>query len=132
MGHAVEQHIPPLPVFADRHSLDQATFDAMNLKTRLLAHFNVSESRPIPPRGHSSREENVGLFDQAKISQCSEADVRAGNDPVHREARTEHPRYARQTLLVLDDRGAIDEEVMDDCEVIQVHSLSFSTIHVHI
>ena len=123
MGHAVEQHIPPLPVFADRHSLDQATFDAMNLKTRLLAHFNVSESRPIPPRGHSSREENVGLFDQAKISQCSEADVRAGNDPVHREARTE---------LVLDDRGAIDEEVMDDCEVIQVHSLSFSTIHVHI
>ena len=33
----------------------------------------------IRPRGLSTREESVGLFDQAKISQRSEADVRAGN-----------------------------------------------------
>jgi len=49
----------------------------------------------------------VGLFDQAKISQRSEADVRADNGPVHRATRREHPRHARKALLVLDARATI-------------------------
>ena len=52
VGQAVNKQLPPLPVFDDRHSLDQATFDA--IKTRLLTHFNVSVS-PFGPGG-SARE----------------------------------------------------------------------------
>ena len=62
----------------------------------------------IRPRGLSTREESVGLFDQAKISQRSEADVRADNGPVHRATRREHPRHARKALLVLDARETIN------------------------
>jgi hypothetical protein len=40
VGLAVDEKLPSLPVFDDRHSLDQATFDA--IETRLLEHFNVS------------------------------------------------------------------------------------------
>jgi len=43
VGHAVDKKLPPLPVGADRHSLDAATFDA--IKTRLITHFNVSVAR---------------------------------------------------------------------------------------
>ena len=43
VGQTVETQLPPLPVFDDRHSLDQATFDAT--ETRLLTHFNVSVAR---------------------------------------------------------------------------------------
>jgi hypothetical protein len=39
VGQAVNKQLPPLPYFDDRHSLDQATFDAT--ETRLLTHFNV-------------------------------------------------------------------------------------------
>ncbi len=43
MGQAVNEQLPPLPVFADRHSIDAATVD--DIETRLLAHFNVSVAR---------------------------------------------------------------------------------------
>jgi hypothetical protein len=55
--------------------------------------------------GFNTREErSVGFFDQVKISQRSEADVRSENGPVHRDTRREHPRFARKALLVLDAR----------------------------
>ena len=43
VGQVVDKPLPPLPVSADRHSLDQATFNA--IETRLLAHFNVPVAR---------------------------------------------------------------------------------------
>ena len=43
VGQAVDKQLPPLPVFADRHSLDQATFNV--IETRLLTRFNVSVAR---------------------------------------------------------------------------------------
>ncbi len=43
VGQVVDKQLPSLPVFADRHSLDQATFNA--IETRLLTHFNVSVVR---------------------------------------------------------------------------------------
>ena len=46
VGLAVDEKLPSLPVFDDRHSLDQATFDA--IETRLLEHFNVSVARFAP------------------------------------------------------------------------------------
>jgi hypothetical protein len=49
---AVDKQLPSLPVVDDRHSLDQATFDA--IETRLLTHFNVSVARFGP--GGSLRE----------------------------------------------------------------------------
>ena len=52
VGQTVETQLPPLPVFDDRHSLDQATFDAT--ETRLLTHFHVSVARFGP--GGSARE----------------------------------------------------------------------------
>jgi hypothetical protein len=52
VGLAVDEKLPSLPVFDDRHSLDQATFDAT--ETRLLTHFNVSVA-PFGPGG-SARE----------------------------------------------------------------------------
>jgi hypothetical protein len=55
VGQAVDQQLPPLPVFADRHSLDAATFDA--IKTRLLTHFNVSVARIGP--GGSTKEKKA-------------------------------------------------------------------------
>jgi hypothetical protein len=55
VGQAVDKQLPPLPVFADRHSLDAATFDA--IQTRLLTHFNVSVARFGP--GGSSIEKKA-------------------------------------------------------------------------
>jgi hypothetical protein len=52
VGQTVETQLPPLPVFDDRHSLDQATFDAT--ETRLLTHFHVIVARFGP--GGSARE----------------------------------------------------------------------------
>jgi len=52
VGQAVNKQLPPLPFFDDRHSLDQATFDA--IETRLLTHFNVFVARFGP--GGSARE----------------------------------------------------------------------------
>ena len=52
VGRAVDNQLPPLPVFDNRHSLDQATFDA--IKTRLLTHFNVSVARFLT--GGTARE----------------------------------------------------------------------------
>ena len=52
---AVNEQLPPLPVFADRHSLDAATFNA--IETRLRTHFNVSVARFGP--GGSSREKKA-------------------------------------------------------------------------
>jgi hypothetical protein len=46
VGLAVDEKLPSLPVFDDRHSLDQATFDA--IETRLRQHFNVSVARFAP------------------------------------------------------------------------------------
>ena len=43
VGQVVDKQLPSLPVSADRHSLDQATFNA--IETRLLTHFNVSVAR---------------------------------------------------------------------------------------
>ncbi len=43
VGQAVNKQLPPLPVFADRHSIDAATVD--DIETRLLRHFNVSIAR---------------------------------------------------------------------------------------
>jgi hypothetical protein len=43
VGRAVDEQLQPLPVFANRHSLDAATFD--DIETRLLTHFNVSVAR---------------------------------------------------------------------------------------
>ena len=60
--------------------------------------------RPIRPRRLIAREESVGLFDQAKISQRSEADIGAVDGPVHCATRREHPRHARKALHLLDDR----------------------------
>ena len=51
VGQAVNKQLPPLPFFDDRHSLDQATFDA--IETRLLEHFNVYVARFAP--GGSAR-----------------------------------------------------------------------------
>ena len=58
VGHAVDKKLPPLPVGADRHSLDAATFD--DIKTRLLTHFNVSVS-PFGPGG-SARERRAWVY----------------------------------------------------------------------
>ena len=63
--------------------------------------------RPIRPRRLIAREESVGLFDQAKISQRSEADIGAVDGPVHCATRREHPRHARKALFVLDARETI-------------------------
>jgi hypothetical protein len=52
VGRAVDEQLQPLPVFADGHSLDAATFD--DIATRLLTHFNVSVARFGP--GGSERE----------------------------------------------------------------------------
>jgi hypothetical protein len=49
-GHSVDETLPPLPVFDDRHSLDQVKFDA--IETRLLTHFNVSVARLRPGAQH--------------------------------------------------------------------------------
>jgi len=108
VGQVVDQKLPSLPVVADCHQLHQATFEA--IETRLKTHFGVVSCRPIPirPRWPWIREESVGLINQAKISQRSEADVRADHGPVHRATRRKHPRHARKALLVLDDRGAFD------------------------
>ena len=46
VGQAVDKQLPSLPVFDDRYTLDQATFDA--IETRLLTHFNVSVARFVP------------------------------------------------------------------------------------
>ena len=43
VGQVVDKQLPSLPVSADRHSLDQDTFNA--IEARLLAHFNVSVTR---------------------------------------------------------------------------------------
>jgi hypothetical protein len=77
------------------------------MPSRLVCLHTLMYLSPDSAQGaHSSREERVGLFEQAKIAQCSEADVRAGNGRVHRGHQRGHPRHARNALLVLDDCGA--------------------------
>ena len=55
VGRAVDEQLQPLPVFADRHSIDAATVD--DIETRLRTHFNVCVARFGP--GGSSREKKA-------------------------------------------------------------------------